>query len=108
MPGRLTKVIKNLDEALQVINDKKEIFSVNFKGNIDNNFLNDVISFPPIFMNVDIKTNEETIGKTMYEYMEANGISRDTKERRLIQLTDTHNLYRLINCYMLWFLILHN
>jgi hypothetical protein len=56
-------------------------------------------------MNVDIKTDEKTIGKTMYEYMEANGISRDRKERKLTQWTDTHNEYRLTNCYMLWFLI---
>jgi hypothetical protein len=81
MPGRLKKVIKNLDEALQVISEKKEIFSVNVKGHINNNFLNDVISFPPIFMNVDIKTDGETIGKTMYEYIEANEISRDKKEK---------------------------
>jgi hypothetical protein len=38
MPNRLKKVIKNLDEALQVINEKKEIFSVKIKGHIDNNF----------------------------------------------------------------------
>jgi hypothetical protein len=44
------------------------------KGHIDSNFLSDVISFPPIFMNVDVKTDEKTIGKTMYEHMEANGI----------------------------------
>jgi hypothetical protein len=100
VPGRLKKVIRNLDEALQIISEKKEIFSVNVKEHIDSNFLNDVISFPPIFMNIDIKTDEETIGKTMYEYMEANGISRDKKERKLTQLTDTHNLYRLINCYI--------
>jgi hypothetical protein len=32
-------------------------------------------------MNFDIKTDEQTIGKTMYEYMEANGILRDRKEK---------------------------
>jgi hypothetical protein len=56
-------------------------------------------------MNIDIRTDESTIGKNMYEYMKANGISRDKKERKLTQLTDTHNEYRLTNNYMLWFLI---
>jgi hypothetical protein len=35
-------------------------------------------------MNVDIKTDEKTIGKTMYEYIEAKGISRGRKERKKI------------------------
>jgi hypothetical protein len=29
----------------------------------------------------------------------------DRKERKLTQLTDTHNEYRLTNNYMLWFLM---
>jgi hypothetical protein len=51
-------------------------------------------------MNVDIKTNKETIGEIMYEYMISNCMSTDKKERKLTQLTDTHNEYRLTN-YML-------
>jgi hypothetical protein len=56
-------------------------------------------------MNVDIETNKETIGEIMYEYMTSNGMSTDKKERKLTQLTDTHNEYRLTNNYMLWFLL---
>jgi hypothetical protein len=56
-------------------------------------------------MNVDIKTNRKTIGETMYEYMTKNNISVNKKERKLTQLTDTHNEYRLTNNYVLWFLI---
>jgi hypothetical protein len=56
-------------------------------------------------MNVDIKTNKENIGETMFEYMKNNNMTTDRKERKLTQLTDTHDEYRLTNNYMLWFLI---
>jgi hypothetical protein len=36
--------------------------------------------------------------------MSSNGMSTDKKERKLTQLTDTHDEYRLINNYTLWFL----
>jgi hypothetical protein len=75
------------------------------KGHINPTFLNEVVRFPPIFMNVDIKTNKETIGETMCEYMIKNNMSINRKETKLTQLTDTHNKYRLTNNYMLWFLI---
>jgi hypothetical protein len=104
MPGRDKQVIKNPEEALKIINERNEIFSVHVKGHIDPNFLNDV-KFPPIFMNVDIKTNKEPTGEIMYVYMASNVMSTDKKERKLTQLTNTHNKYRLINNYMLWFLI---
>jgi hypothetical protein len=52
-------------------------------------------------MNVDITTNKETIGESMYEYMTSSGMKMDKKERKLTQLTDTHNEYRLTNNYML-------
>jgi hypothetical protein len=104
MPGPLKKVIKN-EEARKIIEERKEIFSVDVKGHIDPNFLNDVVRFPPIFMNVDIKTNKENIGETMFEYMKNNNMPTNRKERKLTQLTDTHNEYRLTNNYMLLFLI---
>jgi hypothetical protein len=71
------------------------------KGHVDPNFLNEIVRFPPIFMNVDIKTNKETIGETMCEYMIKNNMSTNRKERKLTQLTDTHNEYRLTSNYML-------
>jgi hypothetical protein len=37
--------------------------------------------------------------------MKNNNMKVDKKERKLTQLTDTHNQYRLTNNYMLWFLI---
>jgi hypothetical protein len=67
--GRVKQVIKNEEEARKIIEERKEIFSVDVKGHIDPKFLNEVVRFPPIFMNVDIKTNKENIGETMFEYM---------------------------------------
>jgi hypothetical protein len=61
------KVIKNQNKALNVINERNEIFSVDVKEHTDPDFLNDVIRFPPIFMNIGIKVNKETIGETVYE-----------------------------------------
>jgi hypothetical protein len=61
------------------------------KGHIDPDSLNEVVRFSPIFMNVDIKTNKETIGETMCEYMTKNNMSTNRKERKLTQLTDTMN-----------------
>jgi hypothetical protein len=97
MSDPLKEVIKNKEEARKIIEEQKKIFSVDVKGHIDPKFLNEVVRFPPIFMNIDIKTNKENIGETMFEYMR--------KERKLTQLTDTHDEYRLTNNYMLWFLI---
>jgi hypothetical protein len=55
-------------------------------------------------MNVDITTDEKTIGTIIYEYMIKNNMKVDRK-RKLTQLTDTHGKYRLTNNYMLWFII---
>jgi ABC-type ATPase with predicted acetyltransferase domain len=91
MPGPLKSKITDQNEALQLINERNEILFVDVKGHIDKNYLNEVVNFPPIFMNVDITTNKETIGESMYEYMISNGMKLDKKERKLTQLTDTHN-----------------
>jgi hypothetical protein len=105
VPVPLKKIIRDQEEALQVIKERKEIFSVDVKDHIDKNYLNEVVNFLPIFMNVHVTTNKETIGESMYEYMTKNNMKVDKKERKLTQLTDTHGTYRLTNNYMLWFLI---
>jgi hypothetical protein len=43
MPGKLKKVIKDQEQALKVINERKEIFSVDVKEHINLKFLNDVV-----------------------------------------------------------------
>jgi hypothetical protein len=68
MPGPLKRVIKNEEVAMRIIKERKKIFSVDVKDHIDNHYLNEVVRFPSIFMNVDIVTNKETIGENMYEY----------------------------------------
>jgi hypothetical protein len=88
----LKKVIKNEEEARKTIEERKEIFSVDVKGHIDPKFLKEVVRFPPIFMNVDIKTNKENIGETMFEYMKNNNMPTGRKERKLTQLTYTQRI----------------
>jgi hypothetical protein len=61
MPCPLKAKITDSKEALKVIENRKEIFSVDVKGHVDPIFLNEVVRFPPIFMNVDITTDEKTI-----------------------------------------------
>jgi hypothetical protein len=105
MSGRIQTKITDQEKAQRIINERKEIFSVDVKGHIDKVLINEVVKFPPIFMNVDITTNKQTIRESMNEYMRENNMKVDKKERKLTQLTDTHNEYRLTNNYMLWFLI---
>jgi hypothetical protein len=38
IPGPLKRVIKNQEEALKIINERNEIFSVDVKGHVDPNF----------------------------------------------------------------------
>jgi hypothetical protein len=35
VPGPLKRLIKNEEEAMRIINERKEIFSVDVKGHID-------------------------------------------------------------------------
>jgi hypothetical protein len=41
----------------------------------------------------------------MFEYMKNNNMPTGRKERKLTQLTNTHDEYILTNNYMLWFLL---
>jgi hypothetical protein len=79
------------EQKMEVINGRKELFIVNIKGHIpaekfDNrtpgavsDFVT-VLNFPPVYMNLEITTNRETIGETMYEYMRTNDIPTDKKK----------------------------
>jgi hypothetical protein len=105
MPGRRKCKITNFDEAMEIIYDKNELFIVSLKGHIDKKYYNEVINFPPIIRNVDIKTDKETIGEVMYEYMKNNGIPTDKTERKLTQLLSTNDKFMTFSSYYLWFLI---
>jgi hypothetical protein len=61
MPEPLKSKITDQNEAMKIIKERNEIFSIDVKSHIDNRYLNKVVRFPPIFMNVDITTNKETI-----------------------------------------------
>jgi hypothetical protein len=65
MSGSAKQIVKNQEKTLKIINERYKIISVDTKERINPNFLNDVVRFSPIFMNVDIKTNKETIGEIM-------------------------------------------
>ena len=79
MPGRLTGVIKVIrddgvdDEArkkaLSIIDAKKSLFVAEIKGHIHKEYINDCINFLPILRIINIKTDEQTIGSFMYNYM---------------------------------------
>ena len=49
-----------------------------------------VFNFFPILRNINIKTDEQTIGPFMYNYMVSNHIPVDKEIRKLIQLASTH------------------
>ncbi len=110
MPGRLVKHIKCDNEedktkALNIINGKSELFIAEIKGHIPKEHINEFINFPPIFRNIDITTDEATLGTYMYNYCKANKLTTDKTERKLTQLLSTHDQYMSFSSYYLWFLI---
>ena len=58
-----------------------------------------------MFRNIDITTDEKTLGPFMYNYMKKNGMKTDTKERKLTQLADTNGEYMSLSSYYLWYLM---
>lgn len=115
MPGRLLKYYEvipglNDNEAYDLImsddrfTTKGQLFIAEIKGHIDEDYINEFINFPPIFRNIDIKTDEQTIGSYMYNYMKSNELSVDNKERKLTQLLKIDE-YTAFSSYYLWFLI---
>ena len=74
MPGRLMYTIKcnsesNKNRALSIIRAEHDLFVAVVKGHIDKKYINEFVNFPPIFRNVEIITDKETIGVYMYDYM---------------------------------------
>ena len=74
MPGRITNTYKCDSEkvkniALDIINKKKTLFIAVVRGHIQKEHLNKFINFLPIFRNIEITTDEKTIGPFMYNYM---------------------------------------
>ena len=95
----------NDDEALRIILNKNrftedaDLFVAEVIGHIDERYIDEFINFPPIFRNIDITTNEQTIGSFMYDYLKRNNFPVDKKERKLTQLMEIteytlHNSWR--------------
>jgi hypothetical protein len=93
MPGYVKFHTKNKKEALRIIGEKKELFIVSVKGHIPERYWNEnikgsytnIINFPPVIRNIDVHTNQETIGEKTYNYMKRNKLLTDKKERKLTQ-----------------------
>jgi hypothetical protein len=110
MAGRILKtiIVENYpqkQECNAIINSRDQLFVAEVKGHIDDAYLNDFVNFPPIFRNLTIKTNRETIGSYMYDYMSSNNLKTDHVEKKLTMLLSTHGEYISFSSYYLWFLI---
>jgi hypothetical protein len=92
MPGEVRCHITDKEEMLKTIREKKELFIVVLKGHIPEDKFNcrtpgavsdaaTVLNFPPVYLNVDMVTDEKTIGPKMYKYMKDNSIPTDRRER---------------------------
>ena len=70
--------------------------------------INELINFPPVFRNFDIRNTEDVIGSYMYQYGKKNHISTiDKTDTKLTMTLDTMGEFKSFGCYYLWFLIDH-
>ena len=114
MPGRKIVHYKGEDkkqQMMKVINDvsSKNVFFAKVKLECPEERINELINFAPVFRSYDIKNDEQTIGKYMYEYGNMNNISSVTSknniDRKLTMTLDTMGEYKVFYCYYLWLLI---
>ena len=113
MPGKITSsfFIENKqlkDKAMDLIDNGRQqtdyVFIASVKGYIPEDRINDCVNFPPIIRNLDIKTDKETLGNYMYNYLKSCELTTDKKERKLTNLLSTHGEYMAFSNYYLWFL----
>jgi len=117
MPGRVLEFLEckynstNLKYAKCLIEGKENkysndptLFTVKLTGHIPKKYWNDFVNYPPIFRNINIKQNKETIGEYMYDYMKSHNMSVDNNVRKLTQLLECNEPIVISN-YYLWFLI---
>ena len=70
LPGQITNIYKCDREkvkkiALDIINQKTTLFIAVVRGHIPKEHINKFINFLPIFRNIEITTDEKTIGPFM-------------------------------------------
>ena len=120
MPGgfimRIDATTKQLkSRCISIITSKsrfdanpKYLFKAEVKLKCPKSKINYFINLPPIFRNINIKNDRQTIGSYMYDYMKKNNlISIDKEERKLTMLIDTCDEYMTFSNYYLWFLLDH-
>ena len=114
MPGKIVDSYKcdtkeTKDQALDLIKNGRDrtdyVFIASVKGKIPTDKINYCVNFPPIIRNIDMVTDEATLGPYMYRYLVNTNLSHDTKERKLTNLLSTHGEYMAFNNYYLHFLI---
>jgi hypothetical protein len=121
MPGRVLKYLdcsntKNFNEARELIYDEKnkhssnpKLFTVELRGGIPREYWNEFVNFPPIFRNVHIKYDRETLGDYTYDYMIDNKMIKEESKvksvRKLTQLLECREETQVFSSYYLWFLI---
>ena len=110
MPGKIKKFLICDDEkkkayAREVIAKQDTLFVAEILGEIPKEYINEFINFLPIFRNIEITTDEDTLGSFMYNYMKENNLPIDKKERKLTQLASTNGEYMIFSSYYLWYLM---
>jgi hypothetical protein len=85
IPKKVQCHITDKEEMLKTIFEKKELFVIILKVHIPEDKFNcrtpgavsdpaTVLNFPPVYLNIDMVTDEKTIGSKMYKYMKDNSI----------------------------------
>jgi hypothetical protein len=64
-----------------------------------------VLNFSTVYLNIEMVTDEKTIGSKMYNYTKDNSISTDRCERKLTQILNTNDKSFVISNYYLWFFL---
>lgn len=104
----MDKIIKGKEQAKMFKKGQKpkSVFRAKVILECPKSKINDLINFPPVFWNFEIKNDEETIGSFMYNYGKKNRISTiDKTDTKLTMALDTMGLFFSFNCYLLWFFL---
>ena len=125
MPGKVIDQFEirsreQFDKAMSIIHQAERfssdatLFVAKIKGHIPKEKLNKCINFLPIFRNIPVKMNEETLGEYMIDYYrKVNGgeVKTDKTVKKLTQTYGTFGYngefdeYQVFSSYYLWFLI---
>jgi len=96
---------KMYHKCLNIINQKANLFIASIKCHIPEENLSKCIHLAPIFRNLEITTDENTLGPYMYNYLKEHDLTRDKKEVKLTTLFSSHGKFMAFSSYYLWFLI---